>query len=84
MEAGIAPFRIAVEHVTSIPGISDIRAQVIVSEIGTDMSRFPRFRAGRDINSWAESCQQRESDRAPVMPIACAKPLRVPRKCVSL
>ncbi len=41
VEAGIAPFRVAVELVTSIPGVSDLGAQVIVSEIGTDMSRFP-------------------------------------------
>ena len=41
VQAGIAPFRCAVELVTSIPGVSDIGAQVIVSEIGTDMSRFP-------------------------------------------
>src|SRR5215510_5406276 len=40
VQAGIAPFRFAVEHVTSIPGVSDIGAQVIISEIGTDMSRF--------------------------------------------
>jgi transposase len=28
-------------HVTSIPGVGDIGAQVIVSEIGSDMNRFP-------------------------------------------
>ena len=41
VEAGIAPFRVAVDQVSSIPGIRDIGAQVVVSEIGTDMSRFP-------------------------------------------
>jgi transposase len=41
VEAGIAPFRAAVEQVSSVPGIRDIGAHVIVSEIGTDMSRFP-------------------------------------------
>jgi transposase len=30
VQADIAPFRVAVEHVTSIPGVSDIGAQVIV------------------------------------------------------
>jgi transposase len=41
VEAGIAPFRTAVGQVMTIPGIREIGAQVIVSEIGTDMSRFP-------------------------------------------
>jgi transposase len=40
VEAGIAPFRTAVEQVISVPGIKDLGARVIVSEIGTDMSRF--------------------------------------------
>jgi transposase len=49
----LAPFRQAVRLLRTIPGVSDLTAQVIVSEIGTDMSRFPT--AGHLI-SWAGLC----------------------------
>jgi transposase len=57
VQAGIAPFRFAVEHVMSIPGVSDIGAQVIVSEIGTDMSRFP---SESHLISWAGMCPRND------------------------
>jgi transposase len=57
VEAGIAPFRAAVEQVSSIPGIRDIGAQVIVSEIGTDMSRFP---SDGHLISWAGLCPRND------------------------
>ncbi len=57
VEAGIAPFRVAVELVTSIPGVSDLGAQVIVSEIGTDMSRFP---SEGQLISWAGMCPRND------------------------
>jgi len=57
VQAGIAPFRFAVEHVTSIPGVSDIGAQVIISEIGTDMSRFP---SEGHLISWAGMCPRND------------------------
>lgn len=41
VDEGLAPFRVAVELVSTIPGVSALSAQVIVSEIGTDMNRFP-------------------------------------------
>jgi transposase len=41
IEEASAPFREAVVLLDSIPGIGQITAQVILSEIGTDMSRFP-------------------------------------------
>jgi transposase len=44
------PFRQAVRQLRTIPGISDLTAQVIVSEIGINMTRFPT--AGHLI-SWA-------------------------------
>ena len=37
VEAGIAPFRTAVEQVTSIPGVKNLGARTIISEIGIDM-----------------------------------------------
>jgi transposase len=47
VEEGLAPFRTAVELITSIPGIKSVSAHVIVSEIGIDMSRFPVRRSNR-------------------------------------
>jgi transposase len=49
----LEPFRDAVTLLKSIPGVSDLSAQIIVSEIGTDMTRFPT--AGHLI-SWAGLC----------------------------
>ena len=40
-----------------MPGISDVTAQVIVSEIGSDMSRFPT--AGHLV-SWARLCPRND------------------------
>ena len=53
VEDGLAPFRTAVELLCTIPGVSRLSAEVIVSEIGTDMSRFPT--AGQ-LLSWAGLC----------------------------
>ena len=50
VERDLAPFRQAVRLLQSIPGISDLSAPVILSEIGTDMSRFPT--AGHLIDAW--------------------------------
>ena len=36
-----APFESAVAHLDTIPGVARATAELIVSEIGTDMSRFP-------------------------------------------
>ena len=77
------PFRQAVRLLRTIPGVSDLTAQVIVSEIGTDMGRFPT--AGHLI-SWAglcpradESAGKRRSTRlrkgAPLRP-PCGRLLR--------
>src|SRR5689334_5127194 len=51
--AHLAPFRAAVELLTSIPGVGPLAAQVIVAEIGADMGRFPS--AGHLV-SWAGLC----------------------------
>ena len=53
----LGPFRQAVQLLRSIPGVSDLTAQVIVSEIGADMGRFPT--AGRLI-SWAGLCPRND------------------------
>jgi transposase len=50
VDANVAPFRAAIEMLSTIPGISSLSAETIVAEIGIDMSRFPT--AGHLI-SWA-------------------------------
>ena len=40
VEESLQPFRTAVELIMSMPGTQNLSAQVIVSEIGIDMSRF--------------------------------------------
>ena len=57
VENTLAPFRAAVRLLCSIPGVHTVSAQVIVSEIGTDMSRFPT--AGHLI-SWAGLCPRND------------------------
>jgi transposase len=67
IEAAMAPLRDATDRLTSVPGISDRAAQVILAEIGPDMSPFPT--AGH-LPSWAgltprldESAGKRRSTR---------------------
>ena len=35
------PFRVAVERLITMPGVSETEARVIVAEVGPDMTRFP-------------------------------------------
>jgi transposase len=53
----LAPIQERAALLTTMPGISDIVAQVIVAEIGVDMSRFPT--AGHLI-SWAGLCPRND------------------------
>ena len=53
IEEQIAPFRSARELLTSIPGVGQRTAEVIIAEIGTDMTAFPT--AGH-LASWAGQC----------------------------
>jgi transposase len=53
VDANLAPFRTATDLLSTISGVSTLSAQIIVSEIGTDMSRFPT--AGHLV-SWAGLC----------------------------
>src|SRR6516164_7525419 len=41
VDGKVEPFRTAVQLLTTIPGISELSACVILAEIGRDMSRFP-------------------------------------------
>jgi transposase len=57
VDAQIEPFRSAVQLLTTIPGIDELSACIIVAEIGHDMSRFPT--AGHLI-SWAGLCPKND------------------------
>jgi transposase len=57
VDAGLASFRDAVKQLTTIPGVSELSAQVIVSEIGTDMSRFA---TAAHLRSWAGLCPRND------------------------
>jgi len=53
----LQPFRDAVKRLTTIPGVSDTVANVIVSEIGIDMTRFP---TDAQLISWAGMCPRND------------------------
>jgi transposase len=57
VSANVEPFRTAIEMLSTIPGISTLSAEVIVAEIGIDMSRFQT--AGHLI-SWAGLCPRND------------------------
>jgi transposase len=57
VDAQVEPFRTAVQLLTTIPGISESSACVILAEIGRDMGRFPT--AGHLI-SWAGLCPKND------------------------
>jgi transposase len=57
VSANVEPFRAAIELLSTIPGISQLSAQVLVSEIGIDMSRFAT--AGHLV-SWAGLCPRND------------------------
>jgi len=55
IEEHTAPFRAQLERLSGMPGISRTSAQVLLAEIGADMSRFPS--AGH-LLSWAGLCRR--------------------------
>lgn len=57
VDANLEPFRVAVEMLTTIPGVSSLAAEVIVSEIGIDMSRFE---TDGHLISWAGLCPRND------------------------
>ena len=57
VDGNVEPFRAAIEMLSAIPGVGELSAAVIVSEIGTDMSRFET--AGHLI-SWAGLCPRND------------------------
>jgi transposase len=53
----LTPFRIGAQLLTTMPGISETAAHVIVSEIGIDMTRFP---TAAHLVSWAGFCPRHD------------------------
>ncbi len=49
----LAPIRDSARLLTTLPGVSDLTAQVMVAEIGVDMSRFP---TAAHLISWTGLC----------------------------
>jgi transposase len=61
VDRDLDPFRDAVRLLRSIPSVSDLTAQVIVSEIGTDLGLLPT--AGHLI-SWTGLCPRNDESAA--------------------
>jgi transposase len=57
VSANVEPFRAAIELLNSIPGFSPLAAQVLVSEMGIDMTRFET--AGHLV-SWTGLCPRND------------------------
>lgn len=53
----LAPIHDSARLLTTMPGISDVSAQVVVAEIGVDMSRFP---SDGHLLSWASFCPRND------------------------
>ncbi len=53
----LEPFRVAADRLTQIPGVSEVAAAAIVSEIGIDMARFP---TSGHLISWAGLCPKND------------------------
>ena len=57
MGDAMAPFHRAVSLLTTMPGLSDTSARVLIAEVGDDMSRFP---SPGHLISWAGLCPRLE------------------------
>jgi transposase len=66
IEEQIAPFAPAVELLCTIPGVQRRAAEVIISEIGVDMSVFP---TAKHLASWAGQCPGNDQ-QAPLREVA--------------
>lgn len=49
----LAPLAAELSHLDTIPGVSELVAEVIVAEVGTDMARFPN---AAHLTSWGGMC----------------------------
>lgn len=55
--ATLDPFREHAQRLTTIPGVGEVAAQVILSEVGADMTRFPSV---GHLVSWAGLCPRND------------------------
>lgn len=53
IEEQMRPFQAAIKRIDEIPGLGQRSAEVILAEIGVDMSRFP---SAKHLCSWAKIC----------------------------
>jgi transposase len=53
VDGSLEPFRIAIEMLTTIPGVSSLATEVMASKIGIDISRF---KTEGHLISWAGLC----------------------------
>lgn len=53
IDAQVRPFRRRIELLTTIPGMNTRAAEVVLAEIGADITRFP---SAADLASWAGVC----------------------------
>ena len=70
----LAPFARPLDHLTTMPGVSETVAHVIVAEIGVDMTRFPDRRPSGLLGR-ALCPARRERRQAPLHPRAQGRPL---------
>jgi transposase len=57
VEAALAPFRAEIRLLKTIPGVSNVSAAILLSEIGADMSRFE---TAAHLVSWARLCPRND------------------------
>jgi transposase len=57
VDAGLDPFRPFIDLLTSMPGIAELSARMLIAEIGIDMSRFP---TAAHLVSWAGLCPKND------------------------
>jgi transposase len=57
VDAKLEPFRTAIQIVSTIPGVRELSAAVIVAEIGIDMTRFP---TEAHLISWSGLCPKND------------------------
>jgi len=57
LEVVLLPFREDIQRLCTIPGVSTLAAQVIIAEIGADMSQF---HTAANLRSWARICPRND------------------------
>lgn len=73
-----APFSEEVELLETIAGVDHRTAEVLIAEIGVDMSRFPTH---AHLASWAGMCPGTTTSRR--VSVARARPARAPNGCAA-